>query len=157
MPASLMKRQLVDERRQQAWTWYCQGMPIWQIGKRLGVSTASAQQYVAHVRKKHPAQEISEGDKFVEGYETMREVGLILRSEIAKARENGDPVQPLLATLSTHSDRFARFITRASAVPNVEINATACLDHSAVAHLLGRAPGGAMQSAAVEVQSLPEA
>ena len=111
---------------------------------------------MAHVRKKHPAQQISEGDKFVEGYDTMREVGLILRTEIAKARENGDPVQPLLASLSTHSDRFARFLTRQAPVPTVEVNATT-LDACAVQHLLGRAPvGEVMQSAAVETQALPQ-
>lgn len=155
MPASLLKRQLVDERRQQAWSWYCQGVPLWQIGKRLGVSTSSAQQYVAHVRRKHPAQEISEGDKFTEGYDVMREVGLLLRTEIAKARENGDPVQPLLASLSTHSDRFARFLTRQSAVPTVEVNATT-IDSGAIAHLLGRAPVGEVMASAAVVESLPQ-
>ena len=111
---------------------------------------------MAAVRQRHSAQEISEGDKFSQAYCSMHEVGLLLRTEIAKARENGDPVQPLLASLSTHSDRYARFLTRQAPVPTLEVNSTT-FDAAAVSHLLGRAPvGEVMASAAVEVQSLPQ-
>ena len=110
---------------------------------------------MAAVRQRHSAQEISEGDKFSQAYCSMHEVGLLLRTEIAKARENGDPVQPLLASLSTHSDRYARFLTRQAPVPTLEPNSTT-LDASAFAHLLGRAPGGVMASAAIETQAPPE-
>lgn len=131
---------------------HCQGLPNWRIGKELGVTTSQAQKYVAAIRSRHPARTITDEEKFVEAYEVMREVGLIFRQEISRARAEGEPVQALLASLSTHSDRYARFLTKQAPLAAVEVNAS--FDTGLWSSLLGANSAAPMESAAV-VEALP--
>ena len=152
MPANTLQRRLTEERRERAWTLYCQGLPCWAIGKELGISRQAVDQLIATVRKRHPAKEMSEEAKWLEAYDTLREVGLMMRQQIAKARADGEPVQALLATLSTHSDRLARFLTKQAPVAAVEVNTS--FDTSLWSSLLGANAGQPMESAEV-VEALP--
>ena len=96
LPASALKVRLAEERRQRAWQLWCQGLPGHAIAKQLGLSEASIAKYIKTVRERHPAQELSEGDKFTESYEMFKECGLLLRQEIAAAKAAGEDVRPLL-------------------------------------------------------------
>ena len=154
VPASPLKRQLAEANRERAWTLHCQGLPNWRIGKELGVTTSQAQKYVAAIRSRHPAAKMTDEEKFVESYEVLREVGLLFRQEISRARAEGEPVQALLASLSTHSDRYGRFLTKQSAVPTVEVNAS--FNSDLWAGLMGAVvPAAPLADAAVGVEVLP--
>jgi hypothetical protein len=135
---------------------WCQGLPLNAIAKQLGVSEHSVKKYVKTVRDRHPAQELSEGDKFTESYEMLRECGLLIRQELVAAKAAGEDLKPLLGTLSLHVDRHSRFLTRQQAVPTVEVNTGSCFDNSLWAGLLGANHQQAMADAAV-VETLPEA
>ncbi len=137
---------------------YLNSVPQHVIARQLDVCEASVSTWIKAKQDAHPAAEMNEKRLNVDCYTGFQQAALAMKVEIAAYKSRKEPVPPyLLNLLSVNADRFARWATRQTAVPVVEVNATACLDHSAVAHLLGRAPGGAMQSAAVEVQSLPEA
>ena len=98
---------------------------------------------------------MTDEEKFVEAYEVMREVGLIFRQEISRAKAEGEPVQALLASLSTHSDRYGRFLCKQSAVPNIETSVN--FNSDLWAGLMGAvAPAAPMESAAVVVEKLPD-
>ncbi len=99
---------------------------------------------------------MSDGDKFVESYEMLRECGLLLRQEIAAAKAAGADLKPLLGTLSVHVDRHARFLTRQQAVPVLEVNQTNQCDSSLWASLLGANAQAPLADAGV-VEALPEA
>ena len=154
LPASALKVRLAEERRQRAWQLWCQGLPGHAIAKQLGLSESSIQKYIKTVRERHPAQEMTDGDKFVESYEMLKECGLLLRQEIAAAKAAGGDVRPLLGTLSVHVDRHARFLTRQQAIPVVEVSNT--FDTSLWSSLLGANAGQPMESAEV-VEALPGA
>ena len=128
------------------------------IAKQLGMSEPSIKNDVKKIRDRHPAQDLAgdETGRFVEAYELLREAGLLLRTEIAAAKANGDDVRPLLSTLSIHADRHSRFLTRQTAVPTVEVNQSACFDSVLWAGLIGANAQAAMESAAV-VEALPGA
>ena len=137
---------------------YLNSVPQHVIARQLDVCEASVSKWIKAKQDAHPASEMNEKRLNVDCYTGFQQAALAMKVEIAAFKSRGEPVPPsLLNLLSVNADRFARWATRQTAVPVVEVNATATLDHSAVAHLLGRAPGGAMASAAVEVQSLPEA
>ena len=154
LPATELKRRLVEERRQRVWQMWCQGVPVSAIAKQLGMSEPSIKNDVRKIRDRHPAQELAgdETGRFVEAYELLREAGLLLRTEIAAAKANGDDVRPLLSTLSIHADRHSRFLTRQQAIPVVEVSNT--FDTSLWSSLLGANAGQPMESAAV-VEALP--
>jgi len=156
LAVNALKRRLVEEQRQRAWQLWCQGLPGNAIAKQLGLSESSICKYIKTVRDRHPAQEMTDGDKFTESYEMLKECGLLLRQEIAAAKAAGEDVRPLLGTLSIHVDRHARFLTRQQAVPVVEVNAGSCWDDQLWRNLLGANSGQAMADAAV-VEALPEA
>jgi hypothetical protein len=146
-----LKSRLVEENRQRAWQLWCQGLPQHAIAKEVGVSQASVEKYIATVRNRHPAQALAgdETGRFVEGYELMREAGLLMRQELARMKAHGEDVRPLLGTLSIHADRHSRFLTRQQAAPVVEVNAGSCFDNSLWAGLLGANHQAAMADAAV--------
>ncbi len=158
LPVNPLKSRLVEENRQRAWQLWCQGLPQHAIAKEVGVSQASIEKYIATVRSRHPAQELAvdESGRFVEGYELMREAGLLIRQELAQLRAAGGDLKPLLGTLSLHADRHSRFLTRQQAVPVVEVNQASCWDDQLWRNLLGANSGQAMADAAV-VEALPEA
>ena len=63
-------------------------------------------------------------------------------------------MQALLASLSTHSDRYGRFLTKQSAVPTVEVNAS--FNSDLWAGLMGAVvPAAPLADAAVGVEVLP--
>jgi hypothetical protein len=101
------------------------GAPLNAIAKQLGVSEHSVKKYIKTVRDRHPARELAgdESGRFVEGYEAMKECGLLIRQELARMKAHGEDVRPLLTTLSVHADRHSRFLTRQQAAPVVEVNA----------------------------------
>jgi hypothetical protein len=130
-------------------------VPLCSIGnKLLGVTTSQAQKYVAAIRSRHPAAKMTDEEKFVESCEVLREVGLLFRQVNSRARAEGEPVQALLASLSTHSDRYARFLTKQSAVPTVEVNAS--FNSDLWNGLMGAVPAVSLESAAVVVEKLPD-
>jgi hypothetical protein len=108
MPANPLQRRLTEERRERAWTLYCQGLPCWAIGKELGISRQAVDQLIATVRKRHPAKEMSEEEKWLEAYDTLREVGLMMRQQIAKARADGEPVPPSASKVDASPVRSPR-------------------------------------------------
>ena len=119
---------------------WCQGAPLNAIAKQLGVSEHSVKKYIKTVRDRHPAQALAgdESGRFVEGYELMREAGLLIRQELAQMRAAVESVRPLLlSTLSIHADRHSRFLTRQAPAVAVEVNAGSCFDSSLWAGLLG--------------------
>jgi hypothetical protein len=121
------------------------------------VSQASIEKYIATVRDRHPAQALAgdESGRFVEGYELMREAGLLIRQELAQMRAAVESVrQLLLSTLSIHADRHSRFLTRQAPAVAVEVNAGSCFDSSLWAGLLGANAQAPMADASVE--ALPE-
>ena len=165
MPAlhggSLAERRRVNKALQdQAWSLYLNSVPQHQIARQLDVSETAVSKWIKAKQDAHPAAAMNEKHLNVDCWTGFQQAALAMKVEIAAFKARGEPVPPsLLNLLSVNADRFARWATRQTAVPNVEINATACLDSSAVAHLLGRAPmgGEVMQSAAVGTQALPEA
>ncbi len=154
MPASGLKKRQVEELRQRVWQLWRQWLPQHAIAKQLGLSESSVKKYIATVRNRHPAQAMTDGDKFTESYEMLKECGLLLRQEIAAAKAAGEDVRPLLGTLSVHVDRHARFLTRQQAVPVLEVNQTNQFDSSLWAGLLGAASQQPMADASAE--ALPE-
>ncbi len=154
LPAAHLKRRLVEEQRQRAWQLWCQGLPQHAIAKQLGLSESSVKKYIATVRNRHPAQEMTDGDKFTESYEMLRECGLLIRQELAAAKAAGEDLKPLLGTLSVHVDRHARFLTRQQAVPVLEVNQTNQFDSSLWASLLGANAQAPLADASAE--ALPE-
>ncbi len=154
LPATELKRRLVEENRQRSWQMWCQGAPLNAIAKQLGVSEHSVKKYIKTVRDRHPAQEMTDGDKFTESYEMLRECGLLIRQELAAAKAAGEDLKPLLGTLSIHVDRHSRFLTRQQAVPVLEVNQTNQFDSSLWASLLGANAQAPLADASVE--ALPE-
>ncbi len=156
LAVNALKRRLVEEQRQRAWQLWCQGLPGNAIAKQLGLSESSICKYIKTVRDRHPAQEMTDGDKFTESYEMLKECGLLLRQEIAAAKAAGEDVRPLLGTLSIHVDRHARFLTRQQAVPTVAIETGDVFSTPVWEALLG-ANSQAPLADASAVEALPEA
>jgi hypothetical protein len=81
----------------------------------------------------------------------------MLRTEAAGYRQRGEPIPPgVLNMISLHSDRFARWATRLSAVPQAVVEVTNQFDSALWSGLLGANHQQAMADAAV-VETLPEA
>ncbi len=157
MPASLIKRAETEARRQEVWALYCQGVVQHEIARRLGVVRRTVEADLAKVRRSHHTREMGEGDRFAEAYETMRQASQLLRGELAEIKACGGDTVRVLGLVSCHADRMARFLTRQSAVAQVDVNVGGGeLNMAAVQHLLGRAPAQQLQSAAVDVQVMPQ-
>ncbi len=110
------------------WQQWRQWLPQHAIAREVGVSQASIEKHITTVRDRQPAQALAgdESGRFVEGYELIREAGLLIRQELAQMRAAGEDVRPLLSTLSIHADRQSRFLTRQAPAVAMEVNAGSC-------------------------------
>ena len=139
MPASLVKREQTDARREEAWALYCRGVNQQLIADQLGVNRRTIEADLATVRRHHPARDLSDADRFVEAHSVMATAGQLLHSELDAAKARGEDTTRLLALVSSHADRMGRFLTRQSAVAQVEVSVGGSdLNLTAVGHLLGR-------------------
>ena len=149
----LLQRQLNKELVEQAWAMYQQSVPQHVIAQQLKVHTTTVCKWIGKKQDEHPAANWNQERMNVDSFVGFQSAGLEIRKEIAGYRSRGEPVPaPLLSMLSTHADRFARWATRQSAVPVVEVSNT--FDTSLWSSLLGANAGQPMESAAV-VEALP--
>ncbi len=138
MPASPVKREQTDARREAAWALYCRGVNQQLIADQLGASRRTIEADLATVRRHHSARDLSDADRFVEAHSVMATAGQLLHSELDAAKARGDDTTRLLALVSSHADRMARFLTRAAPVPVIEASTGSGVDLVALNHLLGR-------------------
>jgi hypothetical protein len=136
----LMRRQLNKQLAEQAWAMYQQSVPQHVIAQELKVHSTTVCKWIAKKQDAHPAANWNQERMNVDSFLGFQSAALTIRQEIAGYRRRGEPVPaPLLSMLSTHADRFARWATRQSAVPVVEVNAGSCFDSPLWAGLLGAA------------------
>ncbi len=148
-----MRRQLNKELAEQAWAMYQQSVPQHVIAQKLKVHSTTVCKWIGKKQDEHPAANWNQERMNVDSFLGFQSAALTIRQEIAGYRGRGEPVPaPLLSMLSTHADRFARWATRQSAVPVVEV--TNQFDSALWSGLLGAS--APMADAAV-VEVLPEA
>jgi hypothetical protein len=150
-----LQRNLNKELAERAWISYCNCVPQYVIAKQLQVSEGTVSRWIKRRQETHPAASMSAEALQVDAFESLRSAGLMLRQEAAGYRERGEPIPPgLLSLVSIHSDRFSRWASRLSAVPQVAVEVNADFNDGLWRNLLGAS--APMADAAV-VEALPEA
>jgi transposase-like protein len=140
MTQTAIRRKLSKELQERAWEMYCNCVSQNQIARQLDVGEATVSRWIRKKQESHPAASMTPEQFQADAFVQLQSAGLMLRTEAAGYRQRGEPIPPgVLNMISLHSDRFARWATRLSAVPTavLEVNQTNQFDSSLWAGLLG--------------------
>jgi len=155
MTQAAIRRKLGKELQERAWEMYCNCVAQNQIARQLDVGEATVSRWIRKKQESHPAASMSPEQFQVDAFVQLQSAGLMLRTEAAGYRQRGEPIPPgVLNMISLHSDRFARWATRLSAVPQAVVEVTNQFDNSLWAGLLGANAQAPLADASAE--ALPE-
>jgi transposase-like protein len=150
MTQTAIRRKLSKELQERAWDMYCNCVAQNQIARQLDVGEATVSRWIRKKQESHPAASMSPEAFQADAFVQLQSAGLMLRTEAAGYRQRGEPIPPgLLNMVSLHSDRFARWATRLSAVPQAVVEVTNQFDSALWSGLLGANHQAAMADGAV--------
>ncbi len=149
-----LQLKLNKELAEKAWEMYCNCVPQNQIARQLKVTEGTISRWIRKKQESHPAASMTPEQFQTDAFVQLQSAGLMLRTEAAGYRQRGEPIPPgVLNMISLHSDRFARWATRLSAVPAVAVEVNQ-FDSSLWAGLLGANAQAPLADASAE--ALPE-